>query len=213
MMSSELRRTVGPIWSQLNWACAITLVGLLLGLAAILAAFRGWPEVAAILLFGCIVCDRTDGAVARRFGQMTPFGAELDNLCDAIAFGVAPAAFIYVFSGGGFMALPAALLVVAGVMRLARYARVGLWVHGGRPHFVGLPIPYTAAVLYCIWPVVRELEEGWRAGVLSVYAVVLAGLMTSRVPVPKNSRVERIGLYVLFPPLFGYYLWRLASGS
>src|SRR6516225_38716 len=48
-------------------------------------AWSGWLIVAAM------VFDALDGYVARLSKSTSKFGLELDSLCDAISFGVAPA--------------------------------------------------------------------------------------------------------------------------
>src|SRR4051794_17117377 len=47
--------------------------------------------VAAILIFLGMLFDMLDGRAARWAKHTTDFGAQLDSLCDAITFGVAPA--------------------------------------------------------------------------------------------------------------------------
>ena len=46
---------------------------------------------ASLLIFFGMVFDMLDGSAARLTNQTSEFGAQLDSLCDAISFGVAPA--------------------------------------------------------------------------------------------------------------------------
>ncbi|MBN1944459.1 MAG: CDP-alcohol phosphatidyltransferase family protein [Bradymonadales bacterium] len=200
-----------PIWTHINAASAITLLGMLLGLTSLVLTVHGHLDIAVILLAFCIVCDRLDGAVARRLGQVGQFGAELDNLSDSIVFGVAPAFFVYLVGGGGFMALPAAFLVTTAVLRLARYSLVGLTERNGKKYFVGLPVPYTAASLVLLWPLIRETSGTVQALLLALYAVALGLLMVSRLPIRKGAPVEKYLLYGLFP-LILLYLALCAAG-
>jgi len=48
-------------------------------------------SIAAWLIFVAMFFDALDGRVARMTRQATDFGAQLDSLCDAISFGIAPA--------------------------------------------------------------------------------------------------------------------------
>src|SRR4051794_6657888 len=71
----------------------------------------GWsPQLAAYvsgwLIFVAMLFDVLDGYVARRSKTASPFGAELDSLCDAISFGVAPA-FLLIQLGAKLEARPA----------------------------------------------------------------------------------------------------------
>ena len=47
--------------------------------------------IAAWLLVAAMICDMLDGRVARMTRMTSDFGGQLDSLCDAISFGVAPA--------------------------------------------------------------------------------------------------------------------------
>src|SRR5262245_45797621 len=68
------------------------------GLASITVAVKGVPGsddhtcllYAGLMIFAAMVFDLLDGAVARWTRQATAFGAQLDSLCDAVSFGVAP---------------------------------------------------------------------------------------------------------------------------
>ncbi len=44
-----------------------------------------------MLIFLAMLFDMLDGSVARWAKQTSEFGAQLDSLCDAVSFGVAPA--------------------------------------------------------------------------------------------------------------------------
>lgn len=103
---------------------AITVLALCFGLTAVRLAISGdWDKaVAAIVVAG--VLDGIDGRIARLLKGATRFGAELDSLSDVIAFGVAPALIIYLWS---LHALPglgwifALSHTVCAALRLARF--------------------------------------------------------------------------------------------
>ncbi len=87
--------------------------------------------IAALLIFAAMVFDALDGPVARITNQTTDFGAQLDSLCDAISFGVAPAFLMMKVSDvdGGFHPRLlwgiGVLYVLCIVMRLARFNVTG----------------------------------------------------------------------------------------
>ena len=54
--------------------------------------------IAALLIFLGMVFDMLDGSAARWANQTSEFGSQLDSLCDAITFGVAPAFLMLQFS-------------------------------------------------------------------------------------------------------------------
>lgn len=103
---------------------AITTLALCSGLTAIRYAVSGEWEHAIYAILVAAVLDTLDGRVARLLKGATRFGAELDSLSDAIAFGVAPAILVYLWSlqnwprWGWLFALSHA---VCCALRLARF--------------------------------------------------------------------------------------------
>jgi len=80
--------------------------------------------IAALLIFLAMVFDMLDGRAARWAKQTSQFGAELDSLCDAISFGVAPAFILVKFSPDfhpRLLWVIAVLFVVCAILRLARF--------------------------------------------------------------------------------------------
>src|SRR5919112_201560 len=56
---------------------ACTLASLGLGLTAIFLAMNGDVRLAAVCLVACVAFDGLDGALARRLGVSSPFGAQM----------------------------------------------------------------------------------------------------------------------------------------
>ncbi len=80
----------------------ITLANLSFGFLAVLLPFANLEEqqvylIAACLIFLAIICDGLDGLAARKLNAISVEGAELDNLADMVAFGIAPAVLMYSF--------------------------------------------------------------------------------------------------------------------
>ena len=77
----------------------LTLGNAACGFSAITFAAKVGPDPAgehdlflsAVFIFLAMLFDMLDGSVARWAKQTSEFGAQLDSLCDAISFGVAPA--------------------------------------------------------------------------------------------------------------------------
>jgi len=119
----------------------LTCSNLVFGFLAIVAAYQGELTAAALLVFTAMVADGLDGRVARYFGVSSEFGKELDSLCDAGSFGVAPAfiAYVYMLKDFGWIgAVIAAAFATCGSLRLARFNVMTGVVKG---YFLGLPIP------------------------------------------------------------------------
>ena len=123
-----------------------TTGNLFLGFWAVIHSLHGHFAEAAPLIGWAIVLDMLDGRIARLTGTTSEFGGELDSLCDAVSFGVAPALLVYLWA---FEPIPrwgwiaAFVFLMCGVFRLARF-NVQRHSVDGR-YFIGLPIPMAAA--------------------------------------------------------------------
>ncbi len=169
---------------------AITSAALCSGLTGIRFAIGGdfHSAVLAVMLAGLL--DGIDGRVARLMKAQSRFGAELDSLSDAIAFGVGPALILYLWSlsavprYGWFAALA---LAVCCALRLARFnASIDL---PGQPHksagfMTGVPAPVGAGLAFL--PLYLWFASGidlLRAPiVVGPWALLIAFLMISNLP-------------------------------
>lgn len=157
-----------------------------------------------LFIFGAMVFDSLDGAVARWTKQTTRFGAELDSLCDAISFGVAPALIVLQVSGAWpprLLWIIAALFMSCTVLRLARF-NVETAADDNHATFSGLPSPAAAATVASfgivasnvISPLIPETARrvlmvqwglpGLLREMVPIVAVALAVLMVSRIRYP-----------------------------
>lgn len=62
----------------------VTVLGLALGLAGLVAFEGGQLALALVLLFAGQLCDLVDGMLARHLGVVTTFGAKLDYVTDLV---------------------------------------------------------------------------------------------------------------------------------
>ena len=83
---------------------ACTLTSLMLGMLAIFLAMQGDVRIAALCLIACVVFDGLDGALARKFGVASPFGAQMDSLADMCSFGLAAPVVVYASLAGSVSA-------------------------------------------------------------------------------------------------------------
>lgn len=180
----------------------VTLCAFMAGVTSIRFALAGKWElaVAAIALAG--VFDGLDGTVARLLKSTSKFGAELDSLSDVVAFGVAPAVILYLWTLEGLDRLGwgvALIYATAMALRLARFnarldddeeprKRLG--------YLTGVPAPMGAGLL--LMPMMLDLSLGGdvvREYSFSVafYAVAVALLIVSTMPTLslKALRVKR----------------------
>jgi len=189
---------------------AITSAALCCGLTGIRFAIGGdfRSAVLAVILAGML--DGIDGRVARAMRAQSRFGAELDSLSDAIAFGVAPALILYLWSlsqmprFGWFAALA---LAVCCALRLARFnSQIDM---ADQPHksagfLTGVPAPAGAGLaLMPIYLWIASGREEFRHPVaVGIWTAVIAFLMISNTATlgwsglrPRRAiRLEVIGL-------------------
>lgn len=140
----------------------VTLASLLCGFGAIILATMTKPavdqvarmEFAAWLILIAMVFDAMDGRIARMSGQTSEFGAHLDSLCDAVSFGVAPAALamsalshFYQNGAARLIWVACAVYLVCAVLRLARFNVATRPEEEYHRSFVGLPSPPAAGMI------------------------------------------------------------------
>tara|TARA_R110002111_G_scaffold117466_2_gene179478 strand:+ start:48668 stop:49552 length:885 start_codon:yes stop_codon:yes gene_type:complete len=108
--------------------------------------------IAAVLIFVAMLFDALDGSAARWTNQTSEFGAQLDSLCDAISFGVAPAFLMLQMIQFRTEYHPRLLWVIAllfAVCTILRLARFNVETEEDDSHagFSGLPSPAAAGAV------------------------------------------------------------------
>ena len=155
------------------------------------------------------IFDMLDGVIARLVRSTSEFGVELDSLCDAVSFGVAPSVMLYVVFFHEWLnwgLLISSLPALAGVLRLARF-NVQLTSFEDKQYFRGMPIPAGAftIVSYVIFTHQSGmLPEEWRPGMLTFVTALTALAMVSTIkydnlPRPtKQSIRQRPLIFLVF---------------
>lgn len=190
----------------------VTLLALCLGLTAIRFASEGAYEMSVIAIVAAAILDGLDGRIARALEGTSRFGAELDSLADFVDFGVAPGLLLYFWSMhenrslGWFAAL---IFAVACALRLARFnvmiddPNKPAWMSH---FFTGMPAPAGAIVvmlpLYLHFGAGMPNEPAY-AVFESLYVVLVAMLMASRIPHFSGKKIGRVPREWFIPVLFG----------
>lgn len=177
-----------PPLAHVNPPNLVTSASVVLAFCALVLLSAGRPELALLCGMATVPCDLIDGALARRLGLQSRFGASLDSLADAISFGLLPAVVAHGAGlGGWFLQVPLVAYVLAGVWRLASFEEAGLTHWRGRPAFHGMPTPYAASVLYLLSSLALHWPGELSRFALAVGAFVLPLAMVSAVPFRKGG--------------------------
>lgn len=166
--------------------CIFTFGNALLGFISIVKVLEGNYSVAAYCIIAAAFMDMLDGRLARALGTTTEFGMELDSLCDAVSFCLAPTILMYGWRLHEISIVGTAALmfyVCAGLYRLAKFNCQKNQHH----YFSGLPTPSAALTLAGFVIYAPFLQEGPLAWILNAHVVmllmiILASLMISTIP-------------------------------
>jgi CDP-diacylglycerol--serine O-phosphatidyltransferase len=189
MIEPRSLRRVGGIPLRAFVPNAITALALCFGLSGVRFALGGeWDLALASIIFAGVL-DGVDGRIARLLKANSRFGAELDSLSDVIAFGVAPATILYLWSltnAPKFGWTAALSLTVCCALRLARFnANIDIaeQPHKSAGFNTGVPAPAGAGLAFMplyLWLVteVDLFREWW---VVMPWVVFTASLMISSI--------------------------------
>ncbi|OGB83978.1 CDP-diacylglycerol--serine O-phosphatidyltransferase [candidate division TM6 bacterium RIFCSPHIGHO2_12_FULL_32_22] len=183
-----------------------TFANALLGMFALMKALDDQFIVAVYCILLAAFMDGLDGRIARLFGVTSCIGGELDSLCDAISFCLAPAILIYSWGVQDFGIVGLAvvgLYLCAGLFRLARFNVF----HKENESFMGLPTPMAAFfllsfVLYRDWFEAHSAYFIFNKNFFSLVILFVAFLMVSTIKFPsfkyKESKVAKLWLISIF---------------
>ncbi|HEY0002080.1 MAG TPA: CDP-alcohol phosphatidyltransferase family protein, partial [Actinoplanes sp.] len=168
-----------------------------LGLLAIFLAMQGDVRLAAACLVACVVFDGLDGALARKLGVASPFGAQMDSLADMCSFGLA--APVVVYASLAHTVPPAAAMIACVLVSLCaaiRLARFNVSPKDGK-FFSGVPTTMAAAVLALTVLIGLPLPGFALVGGVAL----LAFAMVSSFPYAKLARLLRLPPWLWLLPL------------
>lgn len=185
MFDARLRPLIDPPLNAMGrrlaaWgigADAVTLAGMMFGLAAAAALAQGLFALALALIVANRLLDGLDGAVARASG-LTDFGGYLDIVADFVFYVSVPLGFALADPA---MALPAAVLVASFTLTgvsflafatLAAKRGVETAAHGRKSFFYNTGLAEGAETIavfiaMCLWP-------AWFAAIAYGYAALCA---------------------------------------
>ena len=219
-MTAVKNRLIGSLPSML------TISNIICGLFALSSAIDGLlaPDselataffVKSIFLVSLAVfLDSIDGALARKLGQSSTFGKELDTIADAISFGlVAPWALLLFLQreiGDAKALLSLAQLgcfvyTIATCLRLARFNTLG---KSGLNKFQGLPSPAASILILVLFLIFTQhpLSNPNIYWIVPCVLMLTGALMVSDIPYPKISfmrNIKLLGVLFALAAIFGF---------
>ena len=176
----------------------LTVLALCAGMSAIRFAMQERWELAVAAIIVAGILDGLDGRMARLLKGATKFGAELDSLSDFIAFGVAPALVIYMWSTealGGVGWVAGLAYSTCCALRLARFNTA--LEDPDRPgwanlFFSGMAAPAGAFIALLPLTVSFQIGDGFlrEPALMALWLLAVAFMMISRIPTYSFKRVR-----------------------
>jgi len=185
------------VFRIIKLADGFTLLNAVFGFCAMLMAFHGNQQGAAILIIFAAAADGIDGFLARKFGS-GPLGANLDSLADLISFGAAPAFLALTsFDYPQIAWLAGIFYLISGTLRLARFNIS----NKNDAFFEGLPIPAAGIALSASVLLAKPI--------FTLTLMILLGmLMVSSVSYPKIRDLRIMSLLGLLFLLAAFLIWQ-----
>lgn len=196
-----------------------TYLNAIFGFLSILKSLECEYKMAALYIILAAFMDAFDGRLARALGSSSCFGMELDSLCDAISFCLAPTILLYSFFSehiafGGTIAL--VFYLCAGLGRLAKFNTAG---QNQPAVFTGLPTTIAAffiasLVLYNSWISSHSLYWLLSKNVLFPLIAAIALLMISPIQFYslKRYKIQLPRDYPKLFLLFAIFSWAVIYG-
>jgi CDP-diacylglycerol--serine O-phosphatidyltransferase len=167
----------------------VTYLALLAALSAIVAA-KEFESAAAAggLIALSVLADTLDGRFARLFGgndDQRRFGAQLDSLADALSFGLAPIACVYLLLSFESATMRWIWCAAAFSYVISTITRLGFYnLHtGGSAGFVGVPAPAVGL----IWSSYLLVHPSVVASIVLLLVCAVAMVYPIHIPRPRRS--------------------------
>lgn len=194
-----------------------TFANAIFGFLSIINTVEGNFTGAALCILFAAVMDASDGRLARYLQTAGPLGEELDSLCDAVSFCLAPTVLLYSwyydnFGHVGLFMISLSLYLCSGLFRLARF---NLSPQENRYVFSGLPT--TIAAFFCssvilYYPQVPENIFFMNQQGIMFSVVLVAFLMVSSISFPAFKGAclggaSKKALFIRLTLLSAFLLW------
>ncbi|MCD6093114.1 MAG: CDP-diacylglycerol--serine O-phosphatidyltransferase [Candidatus Aenigmarchaeota archaeon] len=154
----------------------VSLLNALFGFLGILLILNNKIYIAIFTMLISLFLDTLDGKISRVMKNESEFGKNVDSLSDIISFGAVSACLCYKIIGGWTGFSIGGLLLLCGVLRLARYNILSI-----KDEYIGLPI----TTLNIIFPALYFLK------ILNPVVIIFVSVICSILMV-SNIRIKKI---------------------
>ncbi|WP_135827856.1 CDP-alcohol phosphatidyltransferase family protein [Halorussus halobius] len=178
----------GDFRSRLTLADYVSLVALFFGWSSALLFVSGERNWAMVVMFVAFLFDKLDGYVARRTGQTSPFGRQVDSFIDIFAY-LVPAALLYHYALSPSLAVSAVvgfLILAFGGLRLVRHNDEGFLSDGETSYYHGTTVVHTNFVVVANYLAAAYLPR-WSPWVAAGSVALACPLMVSNYRSPKSD--------------------------
>lgn len=165
------------VLEQLTGADYVSLAALFVAWGSALLFLKGEPNWALLAMFAAFGLDKLDGWYARRTGESSPFGRQVDSFIDIFAY-LLPAALLYHLAIAPVVVVSLVvgfLILACGGLRLIRHNNEGFGSDGEASYYHGTTVVHTNVVVVANYFLVTFVGpwNGWLAAVVVIAACPL----------------------------------------
>jgi CDP-diacylglycerol--serine O-phosphatidyltransferase len=171
---------IGRFLSGLSVADYLSLGALFLAWLSVLLMLNGSPNWGLVVMFGAFVFDKLDGFYARRWGEPSPFGRQVDSFIDIFTYLVTAAVLYHVTLAPNVFvsALVGFAVICFGGLRLIRHNDEGFQTAEDTSYYRGTTVVHTNVVVV-VGYLLSVFVAGWTGWLAAVPIVLVSPLMVS----------------------------------
>jgi CDP-diacylglycerol--serine O-phosphatidyltransferase len=141
---------------------------------------NGSPNWGLVVMFGAFVFDKLDGFYARRWGEPSPFGRQVDSFIDIFTYLVTAAVLYHVTLAPNVFvsALVGFAVICFGGLRLIRHNDEGFQTAEDTSYYRGTTVVHTNVVVV-VGYLLSVFVAGWTGWLAAVPIVLVSPLMVS----------------------------------
>jgi CDP-diacylglycerol--serine O-phosphatidyltransferase len=173
--------------SGLSVADYLSLGALFFAWVSTLLILDGAVEWGLLVMFVAFGFDKLDGFYARRWGEPSPFGRQVDSFIDVFAYLVTGAVLYHVaLSPSPVLSAVVGFAVLCfGGLRLVRHNDEGFQGDGDRSYYRGTTVVHTNVVIVGNYLLAAFLA-GWNGWLAAIPILLACPLMVSEYRTPKT---------------------------